>query len=52
MITVWEDLKAVRGYAGESWDKPRLYPRERDMMTDDSSVEHFEVVGQLERAEL
>lgn len=41
MITVWRDLDALKGFAGENWQEPRIEPDEADLLSG-SVVHHYE----------
>lgn len=45
-ISLWESLDAIRGFAGEDYEKARYYPEDRDFLTElEPFVEHYDVVG-------
>ena len=45
-MTFWEDLDAIRGFAGEDIDVAKYYPEDRDFLLEfEPTVVHYEVVG-------
>ena len=45
VLTHWEDMEAIRGFAGDHLQKSVVEPRAREVLeTYDDSVEHFEMV--------
>lgn len=43
VVSYWESIDAVKGFAGEDYQKPVLLPRDREYLTAEPSVSHFEV---------
>jgi quinol monooxygenase YgiN len=43
MVTIWEDLDAVRAFAGEDYTQAVLYGDTRELI-EDMSLEHYEGV--------
>lgn len=44
MISVWRDLDALRGFAGEEWQNPVIDPDEVHLLRE-TFLDHFELVG-------
>ena len=46
-LTFWEDLEAVKGFAGELVEVAKYYPEDQDFLLEfEPTVVHYEVVGQ------
>ena len=46
-MTFWENLDAIRGFAGQDIEVAKYYPEDSDFLLEfESTVVHFEVVGQ------
>jgi heme-degrading monooxygenase HmoA len=43
VVSYWESIDAVKRFAGEDYQKPVLLPRDREYLTAEPSVSHFEV---------
>ena len=41
---VWRDLDAVRGFAGDSWDRAVVHPDEAHLLHE-TFVTHYETAG-------
>jgi heme-degrading monooxygenase HmoA len=45
LITLWDSMESIRGFAGESPDRAVFYPEDdRFLVERDEQVSHFEVV--------
>jgi len=45
-LTFWENLDAVRGFAGEDVDAAKYYPEDKEYLLEfEARVIHYEVVG-------
>jgi len=44
MVSVWEDLNAVRAFAGDDWEQPVLYADTADLI-DEMWLHHYEGVA-------
>ncbi len=45
-LTYWEDLEAVKRFAGENPEAARYYPEDKDFLLEfEPTVVHYEVVG-------
>lgn len=45
-MTFWEDIDAVRGFAGEEIERAKYYPEDKDFLVDyEPFVIHLDVVG-------
>ena len=44
MTMLWRDLEALKGFAGEDWDKARIEPEEAHLIQA-TNLEHFELLG-------
>ena len=45
-LTFWEDLEAIRRFAGDDPEKAKYYDEDRDFLLEfESRVQHYEVVG-------
>ena len=48
-LTFWEDLQAIRAFAGEDPEKAKYYPEDKDFLLEfEPAVVHYEVVGSAE----
>jgi len=46
-MTFWENLAAIRGFAGEDVEAAKYYPEDQDFLIEfEPTVMHYEVVGQ------
>jgi heme-degrading monooxygenase HmoA len=46
-LTFWDDLEAIKGFAGEDAEKAKYYPEDKDYLLEfEPRVVHYEVVGQ------
>lgn len=45
MVTVWENLDALKKFAGEDWEKA-VIPKEELELLESSLVHHYEVIGE------
>lgn len=44
-FTLWENLDAIKSFAGEDYTKARYYPEDRDfLLSFEESVQHFDVL--------
>ncbi len=44
MVTLWEDLGALKAFAGENWNRP-IIPEEELPLLEQTFVHHYEVFG-------
>lgn len=45
-LTFWENLEAIRGFAGEDVERAKYYPEDEDFLLEfEPTVVHYEVVG-------
>jgi heme-degrading monooxygenase HmoA len=45
-LTFWEDLDAIKGFAGDDVELAKYYPEDKDFLLEfESTVVHYEVVG-------
>ena len=44
MITVWEDLEAMKGMTGEKWEEPVLPYDGADELIDEMFLDHYETI--------
>lgn len=45
-MTFWENLEAIKGFAGEEADTAKYYPEDQDFLLEfEPTVVHYEVVG-------
>ncbi|HEX7251556.1 MAG TPA: antibiotic biosynthesis monooxygenase [Thermoanaerobaculia bacterium] len=49
VVSYWESVNAVKRFAGEDYQKPVLLPRDREFLTAEPSVSHFEVKREVRR---
>jgi heme-degrading monooxygenase HmoA len=48
-LTVWENLAAIRAFAGEDVEVAKYYPEDREFLLEfEPKVVHYEVVGHAE----
>lgn len=46
-LTFWENLEAIKGFAGENVEVAKYYPEDKDFLLEfEPNVVHYEVVGQ------
>jgi heme-degrading monooxygenase HmoA len=46
-LTFWENMDAIRGFAGEDVERAKYYPEDEDFLLEfEPKVVHYEVVGQ------
>ncbi|MEF8756383.1 MAG: antibiotic biosynthesis monooxygenase [Accumulibacter sp.] len=46
-LTFWEDMNAIRGFAGEDVEQAKYYPEDGEYLLEyEPTVVHYEVVGQ------
>ena len=46
MLTFWDSLESVRGFAGEEVERAKYYPEDKDFLLEfEPNVIHYEVVG-------
>ena len=46
LISIWDDLAALKGYAGDEYERPRYYPKDLAVLISPADfVEHPLVVG-------
>lgn len=44
-LTFWEDLAAIKQFAGENYEMARYYPEDKDYLLEfEPKVEHFDVL--------
>jgi len=49
-LTFWDDLTAIRGFAGEDIERAKYYPEDEAFLLElEPRVVHYEVVGRAER---
>ena len=47
-LTFWENMEAIRGFAGEDVERAKYYPEDQDFLLEfEPGVVHYEVVGHL-----
>jgi heme-degrading monooxygenase HmoA len=45
-LTFWENLEAIRGFAGEDLERAKYYPEDKDFLLEfEPRVVHYDVVG-------
>jgi heme-degrading monooxygenase HmoA len=45
-MTFWENMEAIRGFAGDEVEVAKYYPEDKDFLLDfEPTVTHYEVVG-------
>ncbi|HEY6931126.1 MAG TPA: antibiotic biosynthesis monooxygenase [Thermoanaerobaculia bacterium] len=49
VVSYWESIDAVKRFAGEDYQKPVLLPRDREFLTAEPSVTHFEVKREVRK---
>jgi hypothetical protein len=43
LITYWDSIAAIKGFAGDDYEKAKYYPEDRDFLLDfEENVEHWE----------
>ena len=48
-LTFWENLEAIKGFAGEAVETAKYYPEDKDFLLEfEPNVVHYEVVAQSE----
>jgi heme-degrading monooxygenase HmoA len=46
-LTFWQDMEAIRGFAGDRVEVAKYYPEDADFLLEyEPTVTHYEVVGQ------
>jgi len=46
-LTFWEDMHSIEDYTGESVERAKYYPEDRDFLLEfEPTAVHYEVVGQ------
>jgi heme-degrading monooxygenase HmoA len=46
-MTYWENLEAIKGFAGDDVELAKYYPEDKDFLLEfEPKVTHYEVVGQ------
>jgi len=45
MITIWEDLDAVKNMAGDDWDRPVMPDKRAEEIIAEVLVHHYEAIG-------
>ena len=46
-MTFWENLKVIRGFAGDNTEEAKYYPEDKEFLLEfEPGVVHYEVVGQ------
>ena len=47
LITFWADIKAVKKFAGQDFEKPKYFPEDKDFLLElEKKANHFEVFAQ------
>jgi heme-degrading monooxygenase HmoA len=49
VVSYWESIDAVKRFAGEDYQKPVLLPRDREYLTAEPSVSHFEMKREVRK---
>jgi heme-degrading monooxygenase HmoA len=49
VVSYWDSVEAVKRFAGEDYQKPVLLPRDREYLTAEPSVSHFEVKREVRK---
>lgn len=44
VVSTWESIEALKGFAGHEWQSPRILPEEAHLVKE-VFVEHYEVLG-------
>ncbi len=45
-LTYWENMAAIRGFAGQDVERAKYYPEDKDFLLEfEPTVVHYEVVG-------
>jgi len=48
-LTFWDDIDAIKRFAGEEYEKARYYPEDKDYLLEfEPLVTHYEVLEQLQ----
>ena len=47
MVTVWENLDALKRFTGPEWDKPKVVPEEAPLLRGEPSLMNFELVSSI-----
>ncbi len=48
LITYWEDINAIRNFAGEDLEKAKYYPEDKEFLLEfEEKVRHYEVFASL-----
>jgi heme-degrading monooxygenase HmoA len=45
MITIWEDLDAMKSMTGEDWESPVMPDERVEQLIDESFLHHYESIG-------
>jgi heme-degrading monooxygenase HmoA len=45
MITVWEDLDAMKNMTGDEWEKPVIPDERMEELIDEMFLQHYETIG-------
>lgn len=46
IMTFWQNLEAIKGFAGENIDAAKYYPEDRDFLVEfEPAVGHYEITG-------
>ena len=48
VMTVWKDLAALKAFAGERWEEPRIVPKEKELLRDLVLEHYLSVDGETE----
>ena len=49
LITFWENIDAIKKFAGEDYEKAKYYPEDNDFLLEfEENVEHYEVFAEEE----
>ncbi len=48
-LTYWDDIEAIKLFAGEDYEKARYYPEDKDYLLEfEPTVMHYDVLEQLQ----
>ena len=48
LITFWENLEAIKNFAGEDYEKPKYYPEDQKFLLEfEKEVVHYEVFAEV-----
>ncbi len=48
LITFWENIEAIKKFAGEEYEKAKYYPEDEDYLLEfEERVEHYEVFAEM-----